>query len=394
MPAAQSESAPHHSQPNSAFWLSALRLTDFRNYAALSLDLDARPVVLVGANGAGKTNLLEAISFLVPGRGLRSSAHDEVGREGSGGWAVFARIERPNGVSEVGTGVNAETKQNERASREVRIDGTRARSVNDLALICRMVWLTPAMDLLFTGPAGERRRFLDRLVLAMDAKHGSRINAFETAMRQRNALLDTPRAEARWLDGIEAQMAEHGAAIAAARREYVRMLQSVLSERGGSGPFPQANLALQGTIEADLAQMPAIDAEDRYREELARARRADAAAKRTLTGPHRSDMIVYYGPKGRPARVCSTGEQKIVLVGLVLAHARLVSEFHAGATPLVLLDEIAAHLDEGHREALFAELADLSAQAWMSGTDGAVFADLASSAQTFQVAEGRLERIA
>ena len=377
-----------------AHWLSRLRLTDFRNYERLSLDFDSRPVVLVGANGSGKTNLLEAISFLVPGRGLRGSTHEEIARDGgAGGWAVFARVQGPSGTSEIGTGLSAEPRHNDRTSREVRIDGGRARTVNDLAHICRMAWLTPSMDSLFTGPAGERRRFLDRLVLAMDANHRSRIGQFETAMRQRNALLEAPGADARWLDGLEAQMAEHGAAIAAARRDYVRILQGVLSERGSRGPFPQGRLALEGSIETDLASMPAIDAEDRYRGALADARGADAAAKRTLSGPHRSDLIVYYGPKARPARLCSTGEQKIMLVGLVLAHARLISALDDHGTPLVLLDEIAAHLDRDRREALFAELGELGAQAWMTGTERVIFASLAEAVQTFQVAEGRLKRL-
>lgn len=378
-----------------AYWLSTLRLTDFRNYERLSLDLDARPVVLVGANGSGKTNLLEAVSFLVPGRGLRAAPHHEIAREGgAGGWAVFARVEGPrSGKSEIGTGIDAEPRPSDRIGREVRIDGARARSVNDLALVCRMVWLTPSMDSLFTGPAGERRRFLDRLVLAVDTAHRARIGRFESAMRQRNALLETPGADSRWLDGLEAQMAEHGAAIAAARRDYVRMLQGVLTRRGGKGPFPQAHLALEGSIESDLASMPAIDAEDRYRDALARARRADAAARRTLAGPHRSDLVVYFGPKARPARLCSTGEQKIMLVGLALAHARLIGALHDHAAPLVVLDEIAAHLDQEHREALFSELLALGAQAWMSGTERAIFEGLAA-AQAYRVAEGRLKKLA
>lgn len=378
-----------------AYRLSTLRLTDFRNYQHLSLDLDPRPVVLVGANGSGKTNLLEAVSFLVPGRGLRASTHEEIAREGGpGGWAVFARVEGPCGTNEIGTGVSAETAQADRTSREVHINGARARTVNELALICRMVWLTPSMDSLFTGSAGERRRFLDRLVLAMDANHRSRIGQFESAMRQRNALLEQARPNPRWLDGLEAQMAEHGAAIAAARRDYVRILQGVLSERGGRGPFPQASLALEGSIETDLASLPAIDAEDRYRSSLAGTRSTDAAAKRTLAGPHRSDLIVYYGPKARPAALCSTGEQKIMLVGLVLAHARLISALHDYGTPLVLLDEIAAHLDRDHREALFAELGELGAQSWMTGTERRIFAPLTEAVQTFQVAGGRLKRLA
>lgn len=393
MPAARPPAQAYETRAKGAYWLSALRLTDFRNYEALSLDLDPRPVVLVGANGSGKTNLLEGVSFLVPGRGLRAAAHDEIAREGgAGGWTVFARVEGPDGMAEIGTGISP-ARPAERGSREVHIDGARARTVNDLAFVCRMVWLTPAMDSLFTGPASERRRFLDRLVLAMDATHRSRINAFETAMRQRNALLETPRADATWLDGLEAQMAEHGAAIAAARREFVRMLQGVLTERGGKGPFPEAHLALEGAIESDLASMPAIDAEDRYRDELARARPADAAAKRTLAGPHRSDMVVYYGPKGRPARLCSTGEQKIVLVGLVLAHARLIGALHDHGTPLVLLDEIAAHLDKRHRDALFAELGELGAQAWMTGTELAIFGGL-TTAQSFEVTAGKLRKLA
>lgn len=367
-----------------AYRIAALRLSNFRNYASLSLDPQARSVALVGANGAGKTNLLEAISLLTPGRGLRGAAFDELAREtGSARWAVFARIAGPAGLREVGTGQPAGPEQ---SRRDVRIDGDASVSVNDLADVCRMVWLTPAMDGLFTGPAADRRRFLDRLVLALDAGHRRRVNAFEAAMRQRNALLEQARPDTSWLDAIEAQMAEHGAAVAAARRDTVGLLQGVLATRAADDPFPGARLALEGELEADLAVLAAVDAEDRYRERLAAARGADAAAGRTSGGPHRSDLVAYHAVKQREARLCSTGEQKILLIGLILAHARLVAAHEDGAAPLILLDEVAAHLDARHRGALFGELLALGAQAWMTGTDEAMFAD--AGVQIYRVHDG------
>lgn len=378
-----------------AFAIDSLRLTDFRNYRHLALEADRAPVALFGANGAGKTNLLEAVSFLVPGRGLRTARYEDIVREGAaGGWAVFARVSGPHGVTAIGTGL-AGSGEEGGAGREVRIEGARA-SVNDLAELCRMVWLTPAMDPLFTGPASERRRFLDRLVLALDPGHRSRVAAFENAMRQRNALLEQGvggAANGRWLDAVEAQMAEHATAVAAARRDCVRLLQGVLEARAGRGLIPQVALALEGTLETTLGEMAAVDAEDGYRAELAASRGQDAAAGRTLAGPHRCDLVVFHGAKARPARGCSTGEQKILLAGIVLAHARMVRDVTAGATPLLLLDEVAAHLDAAHRAALFAEIDELGAQAWMTGTEEAVFAAAGARLQRFQVTAGTLERM-
>jgi len=380
-----------------AYALETLQLTDFRNYRRLSLEVSHAPVALCGANGAGKTNLLEALSFLVPGRGLRAAPYDEITREGArGGWAVFARVSGPHGLAGIGTGLGESAAAGEagRAGREVRIDGTRARSVNELASLCRMVWLTPSMDQLFSGPASDRRRFLDRLVVALDPGHRSRISAFESAMRQRNALLETGAAggNGRWLDAIEAQMAEHAAAVAAARRDCVRLLQGVLAARAGLGLIPQVELALEGSLETHLEAMAAVDAEDTYRARLGASRGLDAAAGRTLEGPHRSDLIVFHGPKARAARSCSTGEQKILLAGIVLAHARLVREVTAGATPLLLLDEVAAHLDAAHRAALFGEIEELGAQAWMTGTDEGIFAAAGIAMQRYHVGAGGLER--
>lgn len=375
-----------------AFAVESLRLTDFRNYRHLALEVDRAPVALFGANGAGKTNLLEALSFLIPGRGLRAARYEDIVREGAGGgWAVFARISGPHGLAAVGTGL-AGSREEGATGREVRVDGTRA-SVNDLGELCRMVWLTPAMDPLFTGPANERRRFLDRLVLALDPGHRAQVSAFESAMRQRNALLEQRAGggNGRWLDAIEAQMAEHATAVAAARRDCVRLLQGVLEARAGHGLIPEAMLALEGTLETALGAMTAVDAEDGYRLDLAAARGQDAAAGRTLAGPHRSDLVVFHGAKQRPARGCSTGEQKILLAGIVLAHARLVRDVTAGATPLLLLDEVAAHLDAAHRAALFAEIDELGAQAWMTGTEEGVFAAAKGALQRFRVSAGAVE---
>lgn len=393
MAAASSVPAGAASDPQ-GWWISALRLTDFRNYAHLALDLAPGPVVLAGQNGAGKTNLLEAISFLSPGRGLRTAAYDEIAREGGrDGWAVFARVAGPHGEAEIGTGFSAAASgDGGRAGREVRIDGERARSVSDLAYACRMIWLTPAMDGLFTGPAADRRRFLDGLVQAIDPGHRRRVTAFEIAMRQRNALFEQPRHDANLCAALEAQMAEHAVAVAAARQDCVRLLQGVIAGRDSAGIFPDARLALDGEIEADLAVMPATDAEDRYRDRLAAGRALDAAARRALSGPHRADLVVWHGPKAREARLCSTGEQKMLLIGLVLAHARLVGALSHGAAPLVLLDEVAAHLDARHRAALFDELAALGTQAWMTGTDLALFADCIAGVQLFHVADGQLRR--
>jgi DNA replication and repair protein RecF len=366
--------------------VAALKLANFRNYPSLSLSLDPRPVVLSGPNGAGKTNLLEAVSFLSPGRGLRRAALEDVARRtGDGSWAVAVTLVNAAGEVDLGTGVARGPDGPER-QRRLRVNHAAVRSSEALLEHVRVLWLTPSMDGLFTGPAADRRRFLDRAVLAVDRQHGARFNAFEKAMRGRNKLLSEPAPDRAWLDAIESEMAELAVAIAAARREWAGLAATMIAA-GGDGPFPAAELALDGTLEAAVATASAGAAEDGYRARLRDQRARDAAAGRTLAGPHLSDLKVRHAPKQMPAEACSTGEQKALLIGLVLSQARLVARL-TGETPLILLDEIAAHLDETRRLALFAVLDELGAQSFMTGTDTSVFAPLGARAQMLSVHDG------
>jgi DNA replication and repair protein RecF len=370
-------------------YISKLTLTNFRNYATLALELAPGAVVLSGDNGAGKTNLLEAISLLTPGRGLRRAPYADVAREGGdGGFALHARIEGPQGQVEIGTGISGGDAAGE-GGRKVRINGAPARSAEEMLEWLRVVWLTPAMDGLFPGPAADRRRFVDRLVLAIDPGHGQRALDYEKAMRGRNRLLTEGSRDGAWFDAIETQMAETGVAIAAARAELVRLLSAMIDRLPGSGPFPQADISLAGDLESALGNAPAVDVEERYRAALANGRERDRAAGRTLDGPHRSDLVVRHRPKSMPAELCSTGEQKALLVGIVLSHARLTGEM-SGLTPILLLDEIAAHLDAGRRAALFSILEELNCQAFMTGTDAALFSSLAGRALFLTVDHGRV----
>lgn len=373
--------------------VTTLRLADFRNYAVLDLAADARHVVLAGDNGVGKTNLLEALSLLTPGRGFRRARLDEMARLGGpGGWSVFARLDGPDGEIAVGTGAEPATGEDETRQRRVRIAGTPVRSADDLLEVVRVLWLTPSMDGLFTGPAADRRRFLDRLVLAVDPGHGARVTAYEKAMRGRNRLLEEDRLDADWLAAIEDRMAELGVAVASARVETVACLERLIEATRADAPFPHAELALEGEIEALVAGGgPAAEAEDTFRARLAENRRRDKAAGRTLDGPHRADLAVRHGPKAMPAQLSSTGEQKALLLGLVLAHARLVGET-TGRAPLLLLDEIAAHLDPRRRAELFDVLEALGSQCWMTGTDAAAFAALGDRAEIWTVEAGLLRR--
>ncbi|AID34342.1 DNA replication/repair protein RecF [Mesorhizobium sp. SEMIA 3007] len=365
--------------------ISKLTLTNFRNYAALAIDLAPGAVVFSGDNGAGKTNLLEAISFLTPGRGLRRAPYADVAREGGdGGFALHARLDGPDGQVEIGTGISVGEGE---GGRRVRINGATARSAEDMLEWLRVVWLTPAMDALFTGPAADRRRFLDRLVLAIDPGHGQRALDYEKAMRSRNRLLTDGSRDDRWFEAIETQMAETGVAIAAARAELVRLLAAMIDRLPDTGPFPQADISLSGDLEAEVSSAPAVDVEERFRRALAGGRDRDRAAGRTLEGPHRSDLLVRHRPKAMPAELCSTGEQKALLVGIVLSHARLTGEM-SGMTPILLLDEIAAHLDGGRRAALFSILEELNCQAFMTGTDAALFSSLKGRAQFLTVDHG------
>ncbi|MCC6205498.1 MAG: DNA replication/repair protein RecF [Hyphomicrobiales bacterium] len=366
--------------------ISRLQLANFRNYASLSVDLKPGAVVLTGENGAGKTNLLEAVSFLSPGRGLRRATFEEVRREGADdGFAVNATLEGSLGTCRIGTGTAGNAPGE--TGRKVRINGANARSAEELLEWLRVIWLTPSMDALFTGPAGDRRRFLDRLVLAIDTQHGQRASDYEKAMRGRNRLLAEGSRDSGWFDAIETQMAETGVAIAAARAELVRLLTAMVEKLPSDGAFPQADIALDGFLEQAVARHAAVDLEERFRAMLADGRERDRAAGRTLDGPHRSDMLVRHRPKNMPAELCSTGEQKALLVGIVLSHARLCSEM-SGSVPILLLDEIAAHFDAGRRAALFDILQNLGCQTFMTGTEAALFSSLDGRAQFLTVDHG------
>ena len=386
MPDALHEGRPPGETP---LHISKLTLTEFRNYASLSLDLKPGAVVFTGENGAGKTNLLEALSFLTPGRGLRRAAYGEVAREGgSGSFAVHAELQGPFGECSLGTGTSASPAEGE-AGRKVRINGATAKTADALLEWLRVTWITPSMDALFTGPAGDRRRFVDRLVLAIDPSHGQRALDYEKAMRGRNRLLAENSRDRAWFEAIEAQMAETGTAIAAARVELVRLLCAMIERLPEGSPFPRADVALTGRIEEMIGQKAAVEIEEEFRHRLAESRDNDRYAGRTLEGPHRSDLAVRHRPKDMPAELCSTGEQKALLVGIVLSHARLGGEI-SGSAPILLLDEIAAHLDAGRRAALFSILEELNCQAFMTGTEPALFSALRGRAQFLTVDHGRV----
>ncbi len=373
-----------------AFAVTRLTLTDFRNYVHLRLE-PVRPLIaLVGANGAGKTNLLEAVSLLMPGRGLRGVEFPALARQGgSGHWAVAAAISTPFGDMQVGTAWQQDEQGEGTNSRAVMIDGLAQRSAGALNGLLRMVWLTPAMDRLFQGAPGDRRRFLDRMVMLFDVEHSSRVNAFEKLMRERNALLAEASPDLAWLASLEVQMAEAAVAVSAARLGAVATLARHIGEHEHLGPFPWADLAIAGAMEDLVTCHPAVEAEDIYRRELARARPADRAAGRALLGPHRSDLKVTHGPKAMAAEFCSTGEQKALLIGLVLAQARAAKSLFGGP-PILLLDEIAAHLDPARRESLFRLLETLQSQVFMTGTEAALFDGAGAAAVVYQVDSGQI----
>jgi DNA replication and repair protein RecF len=367
-----------------------LTLNNFRNYHAASLETGAKTVVLVGPNGAGKTNLIEAISFFAPGRGLRRANLDEVAfSEGDGSWAAAAEIEGALGLATLGTGIERPPEDGATILRKCRIDREPVGSAAAFADHLRVVWLVPAMDTLFVGAPSERRRFLDRLALAVDAEHGSRVNALERSLRSRNRLLEEPRPDTHWLDAVEHETAELAVAVAGQRVETVRRLDGVLASRRASA-FPPAEIALDGWMEKLVPEHPAIEIEERYRAVLRDNRARDAAAGRTSDGPHLTDLKVTYAHKGIAAADASTGEQKALLIGLVLAHGRLIAEM-TGFAPILLLDEIVAHLDPARRAALHGELAQLGGQVWMTGADPALFVEVGDDAMIVEVAAGRLE---
>jgi DNA replication and repair protein RecF len=375
-------------------WVERLTLTNFRSYASATVETGREPQVIAGANGAGKTNLLEAISLLAPGLGLRRAPFAELARAGGdGGFSVASRVHTLSGLADIGTGISAHGNGSERSARIVRIDGAAQTGSGVLADYLEIVWVTPAMDGLFTGPASERRRFLDRLILCFDPAYRTIAGRFERAMTSRNRLLSDGVRDDALLTGFERVMAETGVAVAAARLEAVSAMASVVARRKARDPhsaFPWSEFKLEGRLEDDLATMPAVEAEDVYAKVLRETRERDRGAGRTLDGPHRSDLAVGHGPKAMAARLCSTGEQKALLLGLVLAHAELLTERQEGAAPILLLDEITAHLDAHRRAALFDEIQRLKAQAWMTGTDVAAFEALAGNARFWRVDESTI----
>ena len=369
--------------------LTRLRLTEFRSWASLDAAFVAPIVAIAGDNGVGKTNLLEAISLLGPGRGLRGARMGELGRRVDGAarpWAAAGRFATPAGAFDLGTGSDLEGASDRRV---FRLDGQPVRTQSDLADRVAAVWLTPQMDRLFQEGASGRRRFLDRLAWALEPTHAREVAAHDNAMAQRNRLLAQGRGDARWLAGLEDAMARHAVAVTAARRALALRLNAVLAAGSATGAFPAARMDLACPIAAALAEQPVLAVEDALRAALAVDRRRDAAAGGAARGAHRADMTLVHLPKDQPAELCSTGEQKALLISTVLAHAALIAEAR-GFAPLLLLDEVAAHLDAARREALFAALAALPAQVFLTGTEAAVFRPLRGIADIFEARPGIL----
>lgn len=371
-------------------YIGALRLSNFRNYKAVSLPkIENGFVVLIGPNGAGKTNLLEAISYLSPGRGLRSAKtfdlqNKELMTENP--WVVSSVVETDFGSIKIGTSVNP---KNDR--RMTKIQGEVIKSQTTLSEYLSCVWLTPQMDSLFRGGASERRRFIDRLLLTYDGAHVGRITRYENALSQRSKILkdDTKTPDPAWLKGLETQMAETGVAIAAARRAFLDRLQNACNSTTNTS-FPLAQLSFKGVIENRLETDPAIAVEDMFLDVLEKSRDVDAVTGGASIGPHRTDLHVVYADKDMEASHCSTGEQKALLIGLILAHTRLLLA-DQGRPPILLLDEVAAHLDEDRRKAFFDILQEIGGQVWMTGTDQQSFTALDKVAMFVSVDGGHLE---
>ena len=415
-------------------FIRQLKLTNYRNYRSFSADFSDRIVIFTGHNGAGKTNLLEALSFLSPGRGLRRAPYDSVIRagqpsgaaeqispedqrstgllqseqrlqkdaggldnaptcddatpvqKGADGFVIFAQLHSAlYGNVNIGTASDAASN-----GRKVRINGESVAS-DRLTEYCRVSWLVPSMDGLFTGSASDRRRFLDRMVLAIDPAHARRVSDFEKAMRARNRLLVDGNRDEYWFNALETQMAELAVAIAAARMDVVRLITNI-DNFDAENTFPVPLLDLEGTIEHSLTRQSAVDVEEDYKQRLHDKRELDRTAGRTLEGPHRSDLLVFYAKKNMPAALCSTGEQKALLTGLVLSHARLTAEI-SGMTPILLLDEMAAHLDQKRRAILFDSLDKLGGQTFMTGTDSELFSALNGRAEFFEISGGQFTKI-
>lgn len=376
-------------------WLADLRLTDFRSHAEFRLSLDDRPVCLIGPNGAGKTNVLEAVSALGPGRGLRGAGLADMARAPGAearprGWVVFAEAVRDGDRHTLG--VAAERTPDGGYKRVARLDG-RTAAAAEAASLMRLSWVTPAMDRLFAGPPGDRRRFFDRLAFAFAPEHGAAAAAYERALRERQKLLDEGGASGAWLDGLEQEMSVHGAAVAQVRARTLAALAEEIAARP-EGAFPKAVLSLTGALEAAFAAGAAsADIEDEFAARLRASRARDAAAGRALDGPHRTDLEVRHATKDMPAAACSTGEQKALLLGIVLAHVRALAADPGAGPALLLLDEAAAHLDSARRAALFDELVDGPGQAWLTGTDAVLFEAFGLRAQKFELRDGAADAI-
>lgn len=377
-------------------WIAGLSLNGFRNYDTFSVQLDGAPVVLVGANGAGKTNLMEAISLLAPGRGLRRAKTEQFKRRspvssGAQGWSISAHIETPDGPFQAGTGVIADhaldlqprdNQPRDNQRRVIRIDGI---DQSQMALAERLAvsWLTPEMDDVLAASPSERRRFLDRLVIAFDPAHTGRLQRYEKAARQRNRLLENQTGDEHWFEALESEMASSGVAIIAARQALVSALDQEASEPLPA--FPSARLSLAGEAERWLETMPAVDVEDRLRQEARQARRNGS---KTLPGAAASMLEVYHSGTGQEAELSSTGEQKALVISVILAHARLQAR-RLGKPPILLLDDIASHLDRHRRETLFELAGELKGQVWFSGTDLGLFAPMLGRAQVISLSSGR-----
>ncbi|MCF8495145.1 MAG: DNA replication/repair protein RecF [Alphaproteobacteria bacterium] len=366
-------------------FISSLKLYNFRCYEDGALaGICPGLIALHGPNGAGKTNILEALSLLTPGRGLRGARAPEMqNRAHISPWAVSANIETSYMSVRIGTGRDPQTDK-----RTVRINGETAKAHHELTDYLACVWLTPQMDRLFLDSARERRRFLDRLVFAFDPGHSASLSRYDNAMAQRSRLLREGRADPAWLNALEGQMAQTGVAVAAARAEFSMRLQAAC-ESANSNAFPRAALGVKGEIEDWLQDTPALEVEEAFAAQLSQSRGVDMLTGGAATGPHKSDLIVSYIAKGMPASHCSTGEQKALLIGLILAHARLIKA-ERGAPPLLLLDEVAAHLDEDRRGALYELLEELQGQVWLTGTDEGLFESVQSTAQFLDVRDVRI----
>ena len=385
------------SADSGAAWVSRLACHQFRSYEGLDLNLPPGPLAFVGGNGAGKTNLLEAISLFAPGRGLRGAPAADVARRPAGQvpgpdtpaapWAVSVSLETPLGVRQLGVGLDAPG-----GKRALRLDGKTASGASAFAEIVPILWLTPDDDALWRGPSQDRRRFFDQLVAAFEPGHVGNGLAYAQVMRQRLKLLKEAAAQnstpdAIWLDGLEESMARHGVAMAAARRGLLRRLSDRVE--GGVGPFPGARLGFKPGLETQLGEGSALDVEDRFRRALHDARARDGMLGQTTTGPHRSDLDVYHAGHGREAAQCSTGEQKALLLALVLGHAQLLTTARQ-IRPVLLLDEVAAHLDRDRRAALLEALAPLGGQIWMTGTESVTFREISDEIALFSVHNGRV----